>query len=51
MPPYFNGISLDPIVYLRWVQTLKDYFEDKECFDEETFLIATPKPRLCLLLV
>jgi len=42
-PPYFDGISLDPTIYLRWVQTLEDYFEDKVCSHEESFLIATKK--------
>jgi len=42
-PPCFDGISLDPTIYLRWVQMLQDYFEAKEYFDEECFLITTQK--------
>jgi len=28
-PPFFDGISLNPTIYLKWVQILKDYFEAK----------------------
>jgi len=28
-PPCFDGIRLDPTFYLRWVQTLEDYFKAK----------------------
>jgi len=41
--PCFDGITLDPTIYLRWIWTLKDYFEAKECSDEQSFLIATQK--------
>ena len=39
--PFFDGISSDPTIYLRLVQTLEDYFKAKECSDEQSFLIAT----------
>jgi len=42
-PPYFDCISLDPTIYLRWVQTLEYYFEANECSHEESFLSATQK--------
>ena len=42
-PPYFDAISLDPTIYLRWIQTLEDYFEANGCSHEECFLIATKK--------
>jgi len=40
-PSFFDGISLDPTIYLRWVQTLEDYFEAKGCLGEESFMITT----------
>ena len=42
-PPCFDGNSLDPTIYLRWVQVLDDYFEAKGCCNEESFLIVTQK--------
>ena len=42
-PTCFDSISLDPTIYLRWVQTLEDCFEAKGCSHEESFLIATQK--------
>ena len=51
-PPYFDGICLNPTIYLRWVQTLEDYFESKGCSGEESLTIATTKtPRLFLILL
>jgi len=37
----FDSISLDPTIYLRWLQTLKDFFEANECSHEESLLKAT----------
>ena len=42
-PPYFDGIGLDPTIYLKWAQSLNDYFEEKWCLGEESFMIATQK--------
>ena len=42
-PPYFDGISLDTTINLRWIQTLEDYFEAKGYSTEEIFIIATRK--------
>ena len=42
-PPCFDGNSLDPTIYLTWVQTLEDYFVAKGCCNKECFLIATRK--------
>jgi len=42
-PPYFDGYSLDAIIYLRSVQTLEDYFEAKAYLNEENFNITTQK--------
>jgi len=42
-PPCFDGISLDPTIYLRWVQTLKDYFEVEGCSGEESSIPAAKK--------
>jgi len=42
-PPCFDGTGLDPIIYLRWVQILEDYFEAKDSSYEESFFIATQK--------
>jgi len=39
-PPYFDDISLDPTIYLRWVQTLEDYSKVKWCLDEKRFKIT-----------
>ena len=41
--PYFDGIGLDPTIYLKWVQSLDDYFEEKGCSGEESFMVATQK--------
>jgi len=40
-PRYFDGIILDPTIYLRWVQTLENYFEANGCSHEQSFLIST----------
>jgi len=40
--PYFEG-SLYPNHYLKWVQTLKDYFESEGYSNEESFIIAIEK--------
>jgi len=37
----FDGIN--PTIYLRWIQVLKDYFDAKEFLDGESFMIATKK--------
>ena len=42
-PPCFDGISLEPTIELRWIQTLKGYFNTKGCSHDERFLIATQK--------
>ena len=41
--PRFDGISLDPTIFLRWVQTLEDSFKVIGCSDEECFMIAIKK--------
>jgi len=41
-PAYFEG-SLDPNRYLKWVQTLENYFEAKGYSTEESFIIAIEK--------
>jgi len=38
-----DGISLDPTIYLRLIQTLEDHFEAKGCSGGESFLITTKK--------
>ena len=42
-PPCFHGISLDPIIYLRSIKILKDYFKNKGLLDKEIFMLATQK--------
>ena len=34
----FDGISLDPITYLSWMQALEDYFHEIGCYGEESFM-------------
>jgi len=40
-PSCFIGIYLDPTIYLRWVQTIGDYFKAKGCMDRESLMRAT----------
>ena len=42
-PPCIDGISLDPTIYLRWVQTLENYTEVIGHLSEDSFMIATQK--------
>ena len=37
-PPYFDGISLDLTFYLRWAETLEDYFETKRILGWRDFV-------------
>jgi len=41
--PCSDGTNLDSTIYLRRVQTLKDYFEAKGCFNEDSFMVASQK--------
>jgi len=50
-PSYFDGISLDPTIYLRWVRTFEDYFKAKDVPIREFLDGYLKSPRLCPLLI
>jgi len=38
-PPYFEG-TLNPNVYLEWIQTIERFFEVKGYYDEKSFKVV-----------
>jgi len=42
-PPFCEGINLNPTIYVRWDQILKDYFEVIGWLDEENFIVVMQK--------
>ena len=42
-PLCFDGVSLNPTIFLRWIQTLENSFKVTGCSNEECFMIAIKK--------